>query len=175
VRVLNGIFWVLRSGAPWRDLPVCYGPRTTCKLMAKPRRTCPEFQRSSCLSGPEKELNAQLDQWAITIRYEDENPDDETQPAVAAPRPPDSCVKSEFRWCDWSADRVRFDSRGAQHVRVRFDAEIGCNGCSLDRKPLPQRKGFALSTASSPKLGCDPRHTAGAIVVFNTSARQAYA
>ena len=29
-RVLNGIFWVLRSGAPWRDLPICYGPRTTC-------------------------------------------------------------------------------------------------------------------------------------------------
>jgi transposase len=29
-RVLNGIFWVLRSGAPWRDLPAIYGPRTTC-------------------------------------------------------------------------------------------------------------------------------------------------
>jgi len=29
-RVLNGIFWVLRSGAPWRDLPGRYGPRTTC-------------------------------------------------------------------------------------------------------------------------------------------------
>jgi transposase len=29
-RVLNGIFWVLRSGAPWRDLPEAYGPRTTC-------------------------------------------------------------------------------------------------------------------------------------------------
>jgi transposase len=29
-RVLNGIFWVLRSGAPWRDLPPIYGPRTTC-------------------------------------------------------------------------------------------------------------------------------------------------
>jgi transposase len=29
-RVLNGIFWVLRSGAPWRDLPALYGPRTTC-------------------------------------------------------------------------------------------------------------------------------------------------
>ena len=28
-RVLNGIFWVLRSGAPWRDLPERYGPRTT--------------------------------------------------------------------------------------------------------------------------------------------------
>jgi transposase len=29
-RVLNGIFWVLRSGAPWRDLPENHGPRTTC-------------------------------------------------------------------------------------------------------------------------------------------------
>ena len=29
-RVLNGIFWVLRTGAPWRDLPERYGPRTTC-------------------------------------------------------------------------------------------------------------------------------------------------
>ena len=29
-RVLNGIFWVLRSGAPWRDLPEGYGPHTTC-------------------------------------------------------------------------------------------------------------------------------------------------
>src|SRR5262249_50854209 len=29
-RVLNGIFWGLRAGAPWRDLPERYGPRTTC-------------------------------------------------------------------------------------------------------------------------------------------------
>ena len=29
-RVLNGIFWGLRSGAPWRDLPRSYGPHTTC-------------------------------------------------------------------------------------------------------------------------------------------------
>ena len=29
-RVLNGIFWVLRSGAPWRDLPHEFGPYTTC-------------------------------------------------------------------------------------------------------------------------------------------------
>jgi transposase len=28
-RVLNGIFWVLRTGAPWRDLPERYGPCTT--------------------------------------------------------------------------------------------------------------------------------------------------
>jgi transposase len=29
-RVLNGIFWVLRSGAPWPDLPETFGPYTTC-------------------------------------------------------------------------------------------------------------------------------------------------
>ena len=29
-RVLNGIMWVLRSGALWRDLPERYGPYTTC-------------------------------------------------------------------------------------------------------------------------------------------------
>jgi transposase len=28
-RVLNGIFWVLRSGAFWSDLPERYGPATT--------------------------------------------------------------------------------------------------------------------------------------------------
>ena len=29
-RVLNGIFWVLRSGSPWRDVPQRYGPPATC-------------------------------------------------------------------------------------------------------------------------------------------------
>ncbi len=29
-RVLNGIFWVLRSGARWADVPERYGPSTTC-------------------------------------------------------------------------------------------------------------------------------------------------
>src|SRR5262245_41205729 len=28
-RVLNGIFWILRSGSPWADLPERYGPYTT--------------------------------------------------------------------------------------------------------------------------------------------------
>ena len=35
-RVLNGILWVLRSGAPWRDLPESYGglrpPATTASF-----------------------------------------------------------------------------------------------------------------------------------------------
>jgi transposase len=28
-RVLNGVFYVLRTGSPWRDLPERYGPYTT--------------------------------------------------------------------------------------------------------------------------------------------------
>lgn len=29
-RVLSGIFFILRSGTPWRNLPKEYGPYTTC-------------------------------------------------------------------------------------------------------------------------------------------------
>jgi transposase len=29
-RVLKDILWILRSGAPWRDLPESFGPYTTC-------------------------------------------------------------------------------------------------------------------------------------------------
>jgi transposase len=28
-KVLNGMFWILRTGAPWRDLPERYGPWRT--------------------------------------------------------------------------------------------------------------------------------------------------
>src|ERR1700738_5359547 len=39
-RVLNGIFWVLRSGSPWRDLPETYDPRTTGALMTTTFCSC---------------------------------------------------------------------------------------------------------------------------------------
>ena len=29
-RVLNGIFWRLRTGVPWADIPARYGPHTAC-------------------------------------------------------------------------------------------------------------------------------------------------
>jgi len=28
--ILNGILWILRTGAPWKDLPERYPPRSTC-------------------------------------------------------------------------------------------------------------------------------------------------
>ena len=29
-RIINGILWKLRTGAPWRDVPARYGPWATC-------------------------------------------------------------------------------------------------------------------------------------------------
>ena len=37
-RVLNGIFWRLRTGAPWADIPSRYGPHTTC--VNRPSAAC---------------------------------------------------------------------------------------------------------------------------------------
>ena len=31
-RTINGILWVLRTGARWADLPRCYGASSTCHL-----------------------------------------------------------------------------------------------------------------------------------------------
>ena len=41
-RVLNGIFWRLRTGAPWADIPARYGPHTTCvkRFNRGARRAC---------------------------------------------------------------------------------------------------------------------------------------
>ena len=37
-RVLNGIFWVLRAGVSWADLPECHGPPTmTCNRLNRRR------------------------------------------------------------------------------------------------------------------------------------------
>ena len=29
-KVLNGIYWRIRTGSPWADIPERYGPATTC-------------------------------------------------------------------------------------------------------------------------------------------------
>ena len=58
-RVLNGIFWTLRTGSPWRDLPERYGPYTTVynRYNAGPRPACgcvfsrlwPSVRRIRCI------------------------------------------------------------------------------------------------------------------------------
>jgi transposase len=49
-RVLNGIFWVLQSGAPWRDLPECVQPLhyllQPLRSLAASWRLEPDYQRS---------------------------------------------------------------------------------------------------------------------------------
>ncbi len=34
-RTLDGILWLLRSGARWKDLPIKYGSRSTCHRRLK--------------------------------------------------------------------------------------------------------------------------------------------
>ena len=42
-QVLNGVLWILRTGAPWRDLPARYPPAPTC------HRRFQHWQRSGVL------------------------------------------------------------------------------------------------------------------------------
>ena len=46
-RVLNGILWVLRSGAPWRDLPENFGPCTCYDRFVRWRRDYGNIGRRS--------------------------------------------------------------------------------------------------------------------------------
>ena len=47
--VLNGIFWVLRTGAPWEDMPSRYGPRTTVYNRFNRWRKAGVWERLLCL------------------------------------------------------------------------------------------------------------------------------
>jgi transposase len=44
-QVLNGVLWILRTGAPWKDLPVRYGSYQTCHLRFQ------QWQRTGVLEG----------------------------------------------------------------------------------------------------------------------------
>ncbi|MHC5093952.1 MAG: transposase, partial [Planctomycetota bacterium] len=65
--VLNGILWILRTGAPWGDLPERYPPKSTCHRRfqdtdgtgprpKRPRRDRPErgFHRRNLCSGKKR-------------------------------------------------------------------------------------------------------------------------
>lgn len=55
-RALNGLFWKLRSGAPWRDIPERYGPWST--IYDRYRTWCQEGRFALILAA----LRASLDE-----------------------------------------------------------------------------------------------------------------
>lgn len=54
-QVLNGVFWILRTGAPWRDLPECYGPWTTVYFRFR------EWERNGVIDRMMTQLQSRLD------------------------------------------------------------------------------------------------------------------
>jgi transposase len=76
-RVLNGIFWVLRSGAPWRDLPETFGPYTTCY------NRFVRWRRAGVWGPPREDFSARRDRARLR--------------AGLRPRPPPTAAKTPFR------------------------------------------------------------------------------
>lgn len=66
-RALNGLFWKLRSGAPWRDIPERYGPWSS--IDDRYRRWCREGRLTVMLVAlrTERDARDQLDweQWWV--------------------------------------------------------------------------------------------------------------
>ena len=60
-KILNGIFWIARSGAAWRDLPERYGPWQTVY------RRFMEWQRSGLIEKIFHELGEDADLEDISI------------------------------------------------------------------------------------------------------------
>jgi transposase len=65
--ILNGIFWKLRTGAQWRDIPERYGPWST--IYDRYRRWCQEGRFSRILLALRDTLDAQgrldWEQWWV--------------------------------------------------------------------------------------------------------------
>jgi transposase len=62
--ILNGIFWILRTGAPWRDLPERYGPWRTVASRFYRWQRAGVFQRLLATVQQQAEAAGQLD-WTL--------------------------------------------------------------------------------------------------------------
>jgi transposase len=62
--ILNGILWILRTGAPWRDLPERYGPWRTVASRFYRWRRAGLFQRLLATVQQQAEAAGRLD-WTI--------------------------------------------------------------------------------------------------------------
>jgi transposase len=123
-RVLNGIFWVLRSGARWADLPERYGPPTTIynrfnrwrkagvwdrlRGHKSPRRERSNDLRRSFASinkvqrqkGGSRSMSGSLPRWA-----HDQNPCARRSPRAADPGKADGRTGERHRQCPCHACR----------------------------------------------------------------------
>jgi transposase len=63
-RILNGILWVLRTGAPWRDLPERYGPWPTVYSRFQRWRVAGIWERLFAVLQQESDVAGELD-WDI--------------------------------------------------------------------------------------------------------------
>lgn len=60
-RIINGIFWILRTGAPWRDLPERYGKWTTVVSRFYRWRKAGIWDRVLAALQAQSDVNGQLD------------------------------------------------------------------------------------------------------------------
>jgi len=68
-QMLNGVFWILGTGAPWRDLPGRYGPWQTV------HRYCSQWRRNGGFSAIVEALQIKLDDkglidWTLALRVD---------------------------------------------------------------------------------------------------------
>ena len=86
-RVLNGIFWVLRTGAPWRALPKEFGPPTTCYNRFVRWRKAGVWDRILAAVSQAYDGNVQMiDSTSVRVHQHAANPKKVTRIAVWAAR-----------------------------------------------------------------------------------------
>jgi transposase len=70
-RVLNGIYWRLRSGSPWADIPERYGPPTICynQLRRAAHRAANDPAWASGCRDPARRLRERTEDLSIELRY----------------------------------------------------------------------------------------------------------
>ncbi len=88
-RLLNGIFWVLRSGAPWRDLPGTFGPYTTCyNRFVRLRRAGVWGRIMEALAGPHDTAVQIIDTSIVRVHQHAANVARNRRQSMGRSRPP---------------------------------------------------------------------------------------
>ena len=120
-RVLNGIFWVLRSGAPWRDLPNAFGPYTTCyNRFIRWRRAGVWSRIMNALAGAHDAAVQMIDTSFVRVH----------QHGACITRNRRQSMGRSSRWVSGFPAAFVFDVRGPPHLgrRIRSSSAAGIGG-----------------------------------------------